>query len=49
DDAEKLEVQVMETSKTKLPDTLKSMNNLAFKWEENGKENEAVRLMKDCV
>jgi hypothetical protein len=53
DDAEKLEVQVMETSKTKLgvdhPDTLTSMANLAFTWKGSGKEIEAVRLMEECV
>jgi hypothetical protein len=53
DDAEKLEVQVMETSKTKLgvdhPDTLTSMNNLAFTWKGSGKEIEAIRLMEECV
>ncbi|PVH69231.1 hypothetical protein DL98DRAFT_554516 [Cadophora sp. DSE1049] len=51
--AEKLEVQVMETSKTKLgvdhPFTLTSMANLAFTWKGKGKEIEAVRLMEDCV
>jgi hypothetical protein len=31
------------------PDTLTSMNNLAFTWKGNGKEIEAVRLMKGCV
>ena len=53
DDAEELEVQVMETRKTKLgvdhPSTLTSMNNLAFTWKGNGKEIEAVRLMEECV
>jgi hypothetical protein len=43
----------METRKTKLgvdhPDTLTSMNNLAFTWKGNGKKIEAVRLMEDCV
>ena len=43
----------METSTTKLgvdhPDTLTSMNNLAFTWKGNGKEIEAVRLMEDCI
>jgi hypothetical protein len=43
----------METSKTKLgvdhPDTLTSMNNLAFTWKGNGKETEAVSLMEECV
>lgn len=53
DDAEQLEVQVMETSKTKLgvyhPDTLTSMNNLAFTWKGSGKEIEAVSLMEESV
>jgi hypothetical protein len=53
DEAEKLEVQVMETSKTKLgvdhPSTLTSMHNLAFTWKGNGKEIEAVKLMEACV
>jgi len=53
DEAEKPEVQVMKTRKTKLgvdhPDTLTSMNNLAFTWKGNGKEIEAVRLMEDCI
>ncbi|KAM7210480.1 hypothetical protein V8F06_014131, partial [Rhypophila decipiens] len=52
DDAEKLEVQVMETSKTKLwadhPDTLTSMNNLAFTWKGQGRLKEALDLMKEC-
>ncbi|KUJ10971.1 uncharacterized protein LY89DRAFT_253247 [Mollisia scopiformis] len=43
----------METRKTKLgvdhPDTLTSMNNLAFTWKGSGKEIEAVRLMEECV
>jgi hypothetical protein len=43
----------METRKTKLgvdhPDTLTSMNNLAFTLKGNGKEIKAIRLMKDCV
>jgi hypothetical protein len=53
DEAERLGVQVMEMSKTKLgvdhPDTLSSMANLAFTWKGNGKETEAIRLMEDCV
>jgi hypothetical protein len=53
DDFEKLDVQVIETRKTKLgvahPDTLTSMANLVFIWKKNGKEIEAIRLMEDCV
>jgi tetratricopeptide repeat protein len=53
EEAEKLEVQVMETRKTKLgadhPDTLTIMNNLAFTWKGQGKDTEALRLIKDCV
>jgi hypothetical protein len=44
---------VIKTSKKKLgadhPDTLTSMNNLAFTWKGTGRETEALRLMKDCV
>ncbi|PVH92649.1 hypothetical protein DM02DRAFT_480900, partial [Periconia macrospinosa] len=51
-DAEALEVQVMETSKTKLgadhPDTLTSMNNLAFTLKDQGFTNRAVSPMEDC-
>jgi Tetratricopeptide repeat len=43
----------METSKTKLgvdhPDTLTSMNNLAFTWKGNSKETEAVRLIEEYI
>jgi hypothetical protein len=43
----------METSKAKLGmdhlNTLTSMNNLAFTWKGNGKENEVVRLIEECV
>jgi hypothetical protein len=46
-------VQVMETCKKKLgadhPDTLISMNNLAFVWKGTGRETEAIRLMEKCV
>ena len=53
DAAGKLFVQVMETRKTKLgvdhPDTLKSMNNLAFTWRGTGKEIKARRLIEDCI
>ncbi|KAK4164722.1 hypothetical protein QBC43DRAFT_210033, partial [Cladorrhinum sp. PSN259] len=41
EEAEKLEVQVIETSKTKLgadhADTLTSMNSLAFTWKSQGR------------
>ncbi|KAH8886973.1 HET-domain-containing protein, partial [Thozetella sp. PMI_491] len=50
EEAEKLEVQVIETRKTKLgadhPDTLTSMNNLAFTWMGQGRHDEALLLMK---
>jgi Tetratricopeptide repeat len=50
DEAEELELQVPEMSKKKLgadhPDTLTSMNTLAFTWKGTGKETEAVRLME---
>ncbi|KAF1829132.1 hypothetical protein BDW02DRAFT_510708, partial [Decorospora gaudefroyi] len=53
DDAEKLEVQVMETRKTKLgadhPDTLASMNNLAYTQKSLGRDVEAIELMRECV
>jgi len=43
----------METSKTKLgadhPDTLTSMNNLAFTWKAQGRSAEAIVLMRQCV
>ncbi|PSN58820.1 hypothetical protein BS50DRAFT_344740, partial [Corynespora cassiicola Philippines] len=52
-EAEKLEVQVMKTSKTKLgddhPDTLTSMANLAFTWKRQGRHAEAIALMRQCV
>ncbi|PVH91428.1 hypothetical protein DM02DRAFT_342936 [Periconia macrospinosa] len=48
-----LRVQVVETRKTKLgadhPDTLISMNNLAFTWKSPGRDAEAIELMKECV
>ena len=48
-----LESQVMDTRKRVLgeehPDTLTSMNNLAFTWKENGRHVEALKLMKECV
>ncbi len=52
-EAEKLEVQVMETRKAKLgvdhPDTVTSMANLAFTWKSQGRHENALALMQDCV
>jgi hypothetical protein len=46
-------VQVMETSKKKLgadhPNTLTSMANLAFTWEAQNRNVEAIVLMRQCV
>jgi hypothetical protein len=43
----------METSKKKLgadhPDTLTSVNNLAFTWKASGRETKAVRLIEECI
>ena len=48
---ESLDVQVMETSSRVLgpehPDTLTSMNNLAFTWEGQGHLRDALELMRD--
>jgi hypothetical protein len=53
DDAEKLEVQVIEKRKTKLgadhPDTLTSMANLAFTWKAQDRSAEAIVLMRQCM
>jgi hypothetical protein len=53
EEAEKLEVQVMETRKRVLwqehPDTLTSMHNLAFTWKGYGRDREAFKLMEECV
>jgi hypothetical protein len=50
-EAEELEVQVIETRKRVLgekhPDTLTSMNNLAFTFKAQGRD-EAVSLMEKC-
>ncbi|KAF2647025.1 hypothetical protein K491DRAFT_615367, partial [Lophiostoma macrostomum CBS 122681] len=50
--AEALEVEVMETRKTKLgadhPDTLTSMNNLAHTWKGQGSTSKAISLIKHC-
>lgn len=51
--AEQLQVQLMETSKTKLgadyPRTLSSMHNLAYILKDLERDDEAVQLMGDCV
>jgi len=31
------------------PDTLTSMNNLAFTWKGRDRDKEAIALMKECV
>ena len=31
------------------PDTLTSMNNLAFTWKGRDRDKEAITLMKECV
>jgi hypothetical protein len=53
DEAEQLEVQVMETRKTKLgadhPDTLTSMANLALTWKSSGLITRALDLLRDCL
>ena len=45
-----MDVQVMETFKRVLgaehPDTLTSMNNLAFTWKGQGQDKEALKLME---
>ena len=51
--AEEIFVQVMETRKRVLgvehPDTLVSMNNLAYTWKGQGRCAEALKLMEECV
>ena len=53
EEAEKLEVQVMETRKAKLgadhPDTLTSMANLAVTWNSQDRHEDALALMQDCI
>ncbi|KAJ5610368.1 hypothetical protein N7510_007087 [Penicillium lagena] len=53
EEAERLEVQVMETRKTKLSvdhlDTLTSMANLAFTWKSSGHNTQAFDLLRDCL
>ncbi|KAG9229325.1 hypothetical protein BJ875DRAFT_508003 [Amylocarpus encephaloides] len=52
-EAEDLEVKVMETRSRVLgqehPDTLTSMANLAFTWNNNERRLEALGLLKECV
>jgi Tetratricopeptide repeat len=51
-EAEKLEAQVMEMRKRVLgeehPDTLTSMNNLAFTWKGKGHNDKAISLTEKC-
>ncbi|KAJ6016454.1 hypothetical protein N7540_011045 [Penicillium herquei] len=53
EEAEQLDVQVMETRKTKLgadhPSTLTSMANLAFTLRSSGQRKAALSLMAECV
>jgi len=46
-------VRVMETRKRVLgeehPDTLTSINNLAYTWKGQGRDEEAIRLMTECA
>jgi Tetratricopeptide repeat len=52
-EAEKLEVQVLETRKSALgpehPDTLVSMNNLAYTWKQQGRDSDALAMLTTCV
>ena len=51
--AEDLEMQSMEMKEKVLgrehPHTLLGMNNLALTWKNQGRDNEALELMKDCL
>ena len=44
---------MIETYKTKLgadhPDTLTSMNNLAFIWKGQGQDEQAFKLIEECI
>jgi hypothetical protein len=46
-------MQVIETRKTKLgvdyPDTLASINNLAYTWKSQSRGVEAIALLRSCV
>jgi hypothetical protein len=51
-EAEELDVQVMETRKQVLgehPDTLTSMNNLAWIWKNENRDAEALDLLSLCL
>ena len=52
-EVEELQLQVMETTKRVLgqenPDTLRSMNNLAFTWKGYGRDAETFKLMEECM
>jgi hypothetical protein len=52
-EAEQLQLQVMETNKTKLgevhSDTLTSMANLAVTWKYSGYDDKAITLLRDCL
>jgi hypothetical protein len=52
-DAELLQIQVMEASKTQRgdehPHTLLAMNNLAQTWKFQGRYSDAVALMETCL
>lgn len=53
DDAEELAVQVLDACKMKLgadhPDTMTGMANLSSTWKSQGRLNEAIELMDQCV
>jgi hypothetical protein len=53
EEAEQLEMQVMETRKTKLgedhPDRLSSMANLAFTCKSSGHNAQAIDLLRNCL
>jgi hypothetical protein len=53
DKTEELQVQVIQTKRTKLgmdhPSILTSMNNLAFIWKRQGRNTEAIKLIEECV
>jgi hypothetical protein len=53
EEAEQLDMQVVETRKTKLgedhPGTLESMANLAFTRKSSAHDVEAINLLRDCL
>ncbi|KAH8675242.1 hypothetical protein BX600DRAFT_507495 [Xylariales sp. PMI_506] len=52
EEAEQLDIQALETKKTKLgvdhPDTLTSMENLAYTWQSRGHHEKALALIEQC-